>query len=184
MDKKKTIDAITKALGYVENGGKPDLTNLKSGKSGEMKSIFQFTPATWKLYSKQVLGKDTPINPDTETYVVQKKVSDWYDHLEAEGTPPEEIPLKIASMWNAGERKPDAYKEDWKGTNKYGVSFDTPAYAKKVADYTKQFASGTETPPENIPTKATGNSGLLNKPAAPMKGMLPTSVGGLLKTAS
>lgn len=188
MDKKQRIDAITKALGYTENGGKPDLSKLSAGKSGELKSIFQFTPATWKLYSKQVLGKDAPIDPDTETYVVQTKVGEWYDQLEKAGTPPDEIPLKIGSMWNAGEDKPDAYKENWKGTNKYGVKYDTPAYAKKVADYTKEFESdgGSSVPQEKtkIATKTTGgNIGLMNKNPIPNIGSAPNSIGGLLQTA-
>ena len=41
------------------------------------------------------------------------------------------------------EQKPDAYKENWKGTNKkYGIAYDTPKYAKEVGDYTNQFMSG------------------------------------------
>ena len=94
-------EAITKALGYTENGGKPDLSNLQAGKTGEMKSIFQYTPDTWKNYSQQVLGKVVPLNPDNESVVTLKKVSDWL----GKGYKPEQI----ASMWNAGVGEPDAY---------------------------------------------------------------------------
>lgn len=137
MDKSNKIKAIVKAIGYAENGGKPDLNKLQKGKSGEMKSIFQFTPSTWKLYAKQVFGKeDVPLNNDTETYVVHEKVKKWVDA----GYNTEQI----ASMWNAGEARPNAYKENWKGTNKYGVKYDTPAYAKKVASYATSFEKGDQ----------------------------------------
>lgn len=136
MDKKKLALAITKGLAYAENGGKPNFNAPQAGKSGEMKSIFQFTPDTWKGYSKEILGKDNvPLNNETESYVVHQKVSKWVD----EGYSPEQI----ASMWNAGPGRPDAYKQNWRGTNKYGVDYDTPKYAQKVLTYTKQFYSGT-----------------------------------------
>lgn len=122
------ILAIVKALAYTENGGKP--TEAKVGGSGEVKSIFQFMPDTWKMYSKQVFGKEMPISPELESVVVYKKVQNWIN----EGHDVNQI----ASMWNAGEQKPDAYKY-LKGTNSKGVKYDTPAYAKKVSEYTKQF---------------------------------------------
>lgn len=133
------IANIVKGLAYTENGGKP--TQPKAGKTGEMKSIFQFTHDTWKIYSKQVSGQaDLPLNTENETKVVYAKVGSWYDQLKKEGISDEEIPLKIASMWNAGEHRPDAYKQNFKGVNKkYGVAYDTPAYAKKVLGYVKQF---------------------------------------------
>jgi len=133
----KKIMAIVKAIAYAENGGKiPE--EAVAGKTGEMKSIFQFMPDTWKMYSKQVLGKEEQLTPDNESLVVYGKVGKWID----EGYNTEQI----ASMWNAGEQRPDAYKENWKGTNKkYGVAFDTPAYAKKVSDYAKQFEGEEET---------------------------------------
>jgi len=131
----KKIMAIVKAIAYAENGGKMPKEAV-AGKTGEMKSIFQFTPDTWKMYSKQVLGKEEPLTSDNESLVVYGKVGKWLD----DGYNTEQI----ASMWNAGEQRPDAYKQNWKGTNKkYGVSFDTPAYAKKVADYAKQFEFNT-----------------------------------------
>lgn len=132
MDEKDLLaNAITKAIAYQENGGKLDLNKLSAGQSGEMKSIFQFTPETWKLYSKQVYGKEMPLNNDNETYVVKQKVRKWMD----EGRTAREI----GSMWNAGEARPDAYKENWKGVNKHGVAYDTPKYAEGVLKYSKQF---------------------------------------------
>ena len=133
MDNEKTLlaNSITKAIAYQENGGKPNLNQPSAGQSGEMKSIFQFTPNTWNNYSQQIYGKQMPLNNDNETYVVQQKVLKWID--QGYNT------SQIASMWNAGEGNPNAYKEDWRGTNSHGVSYDTPAYASGVLNYAKQF---------------------------------------------
>ena len=54
MDKDKLANAIVKAIAYQENGGKPNIDNPSKGKSGEMKSIFQFEPATWKQDSSRL----------------------------------------------------------------------------------------------------------------------------------
>lgn len=147
INKTKKALAIVKAIAYTENGGKPDAENPSAGKTGEAKSIFQFTPDTWNLYSKQVFGKEgVPINGNTEAAVVYHKVGDWLD----KGFSTEQI----ASMWNAGEQKPDAYKQNWKGVNqKYGVVYDTPAYAKKVANYAKQFENEVSGTGEATPGK-------------------------------
>lgn len=132
MDEQELLaNAITKGLAYQENGGKLDLNKTSAGKSGEMKSIFQFTPDTWKNYSKQVYGKEVPLNNDNETYAVKQKVLGWIK--EGKNT------SQIASMWNAGEHHPDAYKENWRGTNSHGVHYDTPAYSQGVLKYAKQF---------------------------------------------
>lgn len=142
MDKTKLAHAITKALAYTENGGKPNTKNPSKGKTGEMASIFQFTPDTWKHYSQQILGNaNAPMNADSETYVVNKKVEGWLD----KGYKPAEI----ASMWNAGVGEPEAYSGKFSdgspsvGVNKkYNVKFDVPGYAKKVEGYTKTFLQG------------------------------------------
>ena len=166
-DKEKLAIAITKALGYAENGGKPDLKNPKAGKTGEAKSIFQFTPDTWKAYSKEVLGKDNvPITADTESFVVHKKVSDWLN----KGYNPKQI----ASMWNAGIGEPDAYSGKFsngqpsKGVNaKYGIAFDVPTYAEKVNKYTEEFVNETtpqtiEQPKNQQPNQQGGSDPLVN----------------------
>ena len=57
---------ITKALGYVENGGKPNIKKPSKGKTGEMASIFQYEQPTWDNYSKEVAGKVLPLTPDNE----------------------------------------------------------------------------------------------------------------------
>jgi len=183
MDNQQLALLITKALAYTENGGKPDVHNLSAGKSGEMKSMFQFLPSTWRLYAKQELGDaNAPLTPENEALVVHKKVSDWVDHLSNEGVSQDEIPLKVASMWNAGESKPDAYKEGWKGTNSKGVSYDTPAYANKVASYVKEFEkepSGQPqqqtSPDQNLAKTPQENTKLLNMVSEKLSSMGHTS---------
>lgn len=133
------VNSIVKGIAYTENGGKPNLSSLKSGKTGEMKSIFQFTPDSWKRDAGEVLGNpNIPLNPDTETYVVRQKVKKWIQ----EG----KTAKQIASMWNAGPGEPDAYTGKFStgksstGVNKkYNVPFNVPDYANKVLKYSKQF---------------------------------------------
>lgn len=140
MDEKTALTyAITKALAYQENGGELNVNNTKAGKTGELKSIFQFEPSTWKKEAAQYLGDaNAPINPDNETTVVTKQVGKWID----EGY----TAKQIASMWNAGPGEPDAYIGKFSdgspsvGTNKkYGVKFNVPAYANSVNKYATQF---------------------------------------------
>lgn len=130
MDEKDLLaDSIVKALAYQENGGKVDINNPSAGQSGEMKSIFQFLPSTWDDDSKKVFGKKVPLTSDNETYVMKQKVIKWID----EGKNVSEM----ASIHNSGN--PNAYKENHKGVNKYGVPYDTPTYAKNVTDYARKF---------------------------------------------
>jgi hypothetical protein len=164
-EKELLADSITKALATQENGGKIPLNHPVAGKSGEMKSIFQFDPSTWDSYSQQVFGKQMPLNNDTETYVVKHKVLGWLD--EGKNT------SQIASMWNAGEGRPNAYKENWVGvhTNPDGtkVPYDTPTYAKNVVNYAKQFYAQKSQQPTQSQTAvplASSNNGLLGSQLA------------------
>jgi hypothetical protein len=81
MDEKKALTyAITRAIAYQENGGKLDLSNIKAGKTGETKSIFQFEPETWKKDAQEFLGDpNAPINPDNEVKAVTSQISKWID---------------------------------------------------------------------------------------------------------
>lgn len=170
MDEKTALTyAITRAIAYQENGGKPNLNNLKSGKTGETKSIFQFTPDTWKSVAKKYLGdENSPITPDNETKVAISRISDWID----KGYNVKQI----ASMWNAGEGESDAYTGKFSdgsssvGTNKkYNVKFDVPTYADSVANYAKQFytddlSKSVSTPQINSPIpKINGNISINNQ---------------------
>lgn len=142
MDQQTLTNAITKALAYTENGGHPDANNTKAGKTGELKSIFQFEPSTWKTYSKEVTGQsDTPITPEAEAYVVHQKVADWVKKGKLAGKSDDQIAAEIGSEWNSGN--PNAYQQNHVGVNKkYGVKYDTPGYSKKVVDYTNEFLKG------------------------------------------
>jgi hypothetical protein len=125
MDGPNDIDALnlTKAIRQQESGGDFERT----GKSGEF-GAYQFTPPTWKAYAKDVLGdENAEMTPENQNKVAYTKIKGWKDKGYNVG--------QIASMWNAGEGRPDAYKEDFKGTNEYGVSYDVPAYANAVRDF-------------------------------------------------
>ena len=133
--------SIVKAIAYTENGGKLDLKNPSAGQTGEMKSVFQFEPGTWKAYAKQISGDENlPMTPENESLVTYSKVNEWlnkgYDVKQ------------IASMWNAGPGESDAYTGSFSdgspstGTNKkYGVKYDVPGYADKVAKYAEEFSA-------------------------------------------
>lgn len=138
MDEKTALAyAIAKGIAYQENGGK--LGAPRAGKTGELKSIYQFTPGTWKIYAKEALGDpNAPLTADNETKVVVHKVQKWLD----KGYNVKQM----ASMWNAGEDDPDAYTGKFSNGNssvgvnqKYGVPFNVPKYADGVANYSKQF---------------------------------------------
>lgn len=144
--------AITKSLGHVENGGKPNVKNPVKGKTGEMKSIFQYTPDTWRQYSKQVFGKEAPLTPDNEVHVTQAKVEEWLKN----GLTPQQI----FSSWNAGPGEPNAYTGKFSnghssiGVNpKYGVKYDVPRYVSKAMSYLDRFSKETPSqlaqPPQN-----------------------------------
>lgn len=160
MDTTKTAEALAKAIGYTENGGKPNIKKPSKGKTGEMSSIYQFTPDTWKNYSTQIFGKVLPMTADSETQVVLNKVNGWLQ----KGYKPEQI----LSMWNAGTGEPDAYGGKFSngqpsvGVNaKYGVKFDVPTYVKKGMNYFNKFegqmaTQGNETAQN---TQSTGDSG-------------------------
>ena len=131
--------AVTKAIGYTENGGAPDISNPSSGKTGEMKSIFQYEPETWKLDAEKILGNpNAPLTPDNETQVAYQTVLGDLKNGDTVS--------QIASSWNAGPAEKNAYTGKFSdgsssvGVNpKYGVKYDVPSYAKKVLSYTKQF---------------------------------------------
>jgi len=142
---------IVKALGYTENGGKPNISHLKKGKSGEMKSIFQYTPATWKNYSQQVSGHtNVPMTPETETAVTYQKVKKWLD----QGYKPEQI----FSMWNAGVGESDAYTGKFsdgspsQGKNKYGVNYDVPSYVESAMKHLNEFSTDPNKTSESTPS--------------------------------
>lgn len=130
--------SMAKAIRQTESGGD---WNAK-GKSGEY-GAYQFTPATWDAYSREagVNAAFGAATPDQQNEVAYKKIKQWKDQGYNVG--------QVASMWNAGVGKPNAYIEGHKGKNSLGVEYDTPAYAKKVAE-AYQRLKGTEAPQPQV----------------------------------
>ena len=123
---------LAKAIRQTESGG-----NFSAkGKSREY-GAYQFLPETWNAYSKEA-GIDVPLEkatPQQQNEVAYKKIKKWKDQGLNVG--------QIASSWNAGPGKPNAYLENHVGTNEKGVNYDTPAYAKSVAEAYQQLKSQT-----------------------------------------
>jgi hypothetical protein len=75
-------------------------------------------PRTWELFSTDVLGYVAPFNPTNEAYVATRMIEKWL----SQGYTPHQIALK----WNAGS------PVERSGINKYGVPYNSGAYAQKV----------------------------------------------------
>lgn len=140
---------LAKAIRQVESGG--DFS--AKGKSGEY-GAYQFTPDTWAKQSSEA-GINVPLDKSTkeqQNQVAYTKIKSWKDKGFNPG--------QIASMWNAGEGKPDAYLDNsFKGTNKYGASYDVPAYAKSVATAYQTIKQGgqVQADPNNPSSTANPN---------------------------
>lgn len=129
MEQQLDQDAVrlAKAIRQHESGGNYNAQG-KSGESGG----YQFMPDTWKLYAKEILGdENAPMSPQNQNKIAYTKIKKWKDEGKNVG--------QIASMWNAGEQKPDAYRQNWKGVNEQGVAYDTPAYAEAIAKKYQQL---------------------------------------------
>lgn len=134
---------LTKSVRQVESGHKFDAR----GGSGEYGG-YQFMPATWKGWSAKHLGKEIPLEkatPEQQNEVAYKQMKEWKDAGHNVG--------EIASLWNSGNAQ--NYLKDHRGVNKYGVKYDTPAYAKKVAEtYQSLKEQSTPVSPQNAPGQA------------------------------
>jgi hypothetical protein len=124
------IKNLVSAIGEAETGASSPKAYTARGKSGEY-GRYQFMPDTWKAYASEA-GVNSPLESasiEDQNKVAYHKIEQW----KKQGY----NPAQIASMWNAGPGKPNAYKEGWKGThtNPDGtkVAYDTPAYAEKVS---------------------------------------------------
>lgn len=128
--------ALTKAIREAE-GFRGDW-NQKGG-SAEW-GAYQWTEPTWRAHSAKagVTSSFGQASPDEQNKVAYTVVKEWKDQGYNPG--------QIASMWNAGPGRPNAYKENWRGTNSYGVSYDTPAYAEKVANAYQRLKGQSYTP--------------------------------------
>jgi hypothetical protein len=115
---------LAKSIRQVESQGNPYL----HGQSGEY-GAYQFMPDTWASSSQKYLGQAIPLEQSTlqqQNEVAYKQLKEWKDQGYNVG--------QVASMWNAGQGRPDAYLQGFKGVNAQGVAYDTPTYASKVAD--------------------------------------------------
>lgn len=131
-----TIKALVSSIGEAETGPSTPQAYEQKGKSGEF-GRYQFMPDTYKAYAKKYLG-DSNAQPNVENqnkiayaFVNEKKQAGFN-------------PAQIASMWNAGEGEPDAYKGTFKngnpskGINGLGVHYDVPGYAQRVSQFYQQ----------------------------------------------
>lgn len=115
------VKKIAAAIKQVESGGN---YNAK-GASGEG-GAYQFMPATWRQWAGQYLGSpNAPQTPENQDRVAEAKISD----LLRQGYDAREIAL----IWNGGE--PTVKR----GVNKYGVRYDSGAYAEKVLGQLKSL---------------------------------------------
>ena len=133
MQPNQTLDpqvkALTKAIRESE-GYKGD-PHIK-GASGEW-GAYQFTKDTWDAYAREA-GVSSPwgqASLEDQNKVAYNKLKKWKDENYNVG--------QIASMWNAGPGRPNAYIEGWKGVNAQGVAYDTPTYARRVAENYQKF---------------------------------------------
>lgn len=132
--------ALTKAIRDAESGGSKDPYKA-SGASGET-GAYQFMPETWHARAAKYLGNANA----PQDRITQNKVQYlWVKDMKDKGY----TAAQIASMHNAGEGRPNAYKENWKGVNSQGVAYDTPAYVGKVKQAYMKYKPQTtvETPP-------------------------------------
>lgn len=136
-----TLVNLAKALRDNEGGLDP----TKRGKSGEY-GMYQFMPDTWKSKAAAA-GVNVPLEQSTkeqQNEVAYKTLARWKQEH------PDWNVGNFASAWNAGEGAPNAYQENHKGTNAQGVAYDTPTYAKKVADSYQKYKGGSTPPTEEV----------------------------------
>lgn len=134
------VVSLAKAIRTVESNNN-FTARSKDGSFG----AYQFIKPTWEATSKKygVNAEWEKATPQQQNEVAYKQLKEWKDKGYNVG--------QIASMWNAGPGKPDAYKEGLKGTNKDGVNYDVAAYAKKVAENYQKLKAGTPTETPETP---------------------------------
>lgn len=74
-------------------------------------------PATWKMWSKEILGYVPTLMRHTERLVVVRKIQSWLDKGYSE--------RQIFLMWNQGHAGKCS-----KGVNKHGAAYNSCAYAE------------------------------------------------------
>lgn len=126
---------LAKAIRQAESGGK-FIVRSKDGSYG----AYQFIKPTWDATSKKfgVNAEWDRATPEQQNEVAYKQIKEWKDKGHNVG--------EIASMWNAGAGKPQAYLEGKKGTNSSGVNYDVAKYAEKVATTYQTLKNGGQLP--------------------------------------
>lgn len=123
------ISSFTNALSTAQNGSASQIAaaikktesngnyNARGG-SGEF-GAYQFMPATWKTWAGKYLGDpNAQMSPQNQDAVAQAHIQDLLN----QGYNAQQVAL----LWNSGRTTPV------KGVNKYGVAYDSGAYANKV----------------------------------------------------
>lgn len=151
--------AMAMAIRQTESGG-----NFSAkGKSGEY-GAYQFTEPTWNSYASKygITAKLSEATPEQQNEVAYKKIKEWKDAGLNPG--------QIASSWNAGEAEKDAYTGTFSngkpsvGTNKYGVKFDVPTYAKSVATAYQTLKQGGQVQPDQNNPSSVQTRGYATQP--------------------
>lgn len=126
---------LTKAIGLQETGGNYNAV----GKSGEY-GAYQYIPDTWAARAAAA-GINAPLQQATPEQQNQVMYTWVKSKLDAGYTP-----AQIASMQNAGDHAPDAYKGN-AGVNSSGVRYDTAAYVQGVQKQAEQLYA-QQAPPQ------------------------------------
>lgn len=170
---------LAKAIRQAESGNRAVLPAEGSKLGGA--SRYQYTHDTWKGVASKYLGNpNAPITLENENKATYLRIKDWKDKGYN--------PAQIASMHNAGEGRPDAYKQNWRGTNKYGVKYDTPAYVNKVYSLYKQqkgeqAKQGPSTQPPTVQMQRIERQQQGLPVARNENRVEPTLVGGMVREA-
>ena len=121
---------LAKAIRQAESGNKAVLPQEGSGFGGA--SRYQYSHDTWKEVAKKYLGdENAPLTLQNENKATYLRIKDWKDNKHYNIG-------QIASLWQNGS-EPNGYLGTFSngkpsvGINDYGVRYDVPAYAQKVA---------------------------------------------------
>lgn len=120
--------ALTKAIRQVESGG-----NFKARSKDGSFGAYQFLKPTWDNTARKygVNAEWEKATPQQQNEVAYKQIKEWKDKGHNVG--------EIASMWNAGAGRPQAYLQGVQGTNSSGVNYNVANYAKKVATLYQEY---------------------------------------------
>jgi hypothetical protein len=152
---------LAKAIRQTESQG-----NFQAkGKSGEY-GAYQYLPETWNSRATKY-GVNVPLEqatPEQQNEVTYKWIKEKKDQGYNVG--------QIASMHNAGEGRPDAYKTGLSGVNASGVKYDVKGYTDKVANEYQKLKSGAGygyvTPPTPHPIHTVGQNDIATDSTSPV----------------